>query len=111
MGEGAKTPSVTIAGRVMARRGMGKAAFLDIKDVDGKIQVHARRDVLGDDFAILDDLDIGDIVGVKGPVFRTRRGEPSIEARAFTMLTKAIRGLPDKWAGLQDMEKRIRQRE
>ncbi len=111
LGEGAKTRSVTIAGRVMARRGMGKAAFLDIKDADGKIQVHARQDVLGADFAILDDLDIGDIVGVKGPVFRTRRGEPSVEARSFTMLTKAVRGLPDKWAGLQDIEKRFRQRE
>ena len=109
-GEGARTRAVTIAGRVMARRGMGKASFLDIQDAAGKIQVHARQDVLGDDFALLADLDIGDIIGVTGPVFRTRRGEPSIEARSAVMLTKAIRGLPDKWAGLQDQEKRYRQR-
>ena len=109
-GEGARTRSVTVAGRVMAQRGMGKAAFLDLQDAAGKIQIHARMDVLGDDFALLDDLDIGDIIGVKGPVFRTRRGEPSIEARSMVMLTKAIRGLPDKWAGLQDREKRYRQR-
>lgn len=105
-----KTETVTVAGRIMARRGMGKASFIDLKDGSGRIQLFAKRDVLGDEFEILDLLDLGDIVGATGAVIRTRRGEPSIEVTSVTVLTKAIRPLPDKWAGLQDIEMRTRQR-
>jgi lysyl-tRNA synthetase class 2 len=109
-GEGARSETLILAGRMMARRGMGKAAFIDLKDSAGTIQLHLRQDVLGDEYALLDDLDLGDIIGAEGPVFRTRRGEPSIEVQSLTVLTKAIRPLPDKWAGLTDIEKRFRQR-
>ena len=109
-GEGAKSGTLILAGRMMARRGMGKAAFIDLKDSAGTIQLHLRQDVLGDQYELLDDLDLGDIIGVEGPVFRTRRGEPSIEVQSLTVLTKSIRPLPDKWAGLMDIEKRFRQR-
>ncbi len=105
-----KTAPVRIAGRVMGRRGMGKASFLDIKDGDGRIQAHARSDVLGGAYALLDDVDLGDFIGVEGPVFRTRRGEISVEATSLTMLSKALRPLPEKWHGLQDTEQRFRQR-
>ncbi len=108
--EPVKTESVTVAGRIMARRGMGKASFIDLKDGSGRIQLFARQNVLGDDFELLDLLDLGDIVGAGGSVIRTRRGEPSIELMSITVLTKAIRPLPDKWAGLQDIEARTRQR-
>jgi len=106
----AESELLTVGGRITARRGMGKAAFIDLHDASGKIQIHLRADVLGERFTLLDDLDIGDIIGVTGRVFRTRRGEPSVEAKDLVVLCKAIRGLPDKWAGLQDLEKRYRQR-
>ncbi|HCV27159.1 MAG TPA: lysine--tRNA ligase [Dehalococcoidia bacterium] len=109
-GEGAKSDPLILAGRMMARRGMGKAAFIDLQDAAGTIQLHLRQDVLGDGYTLLDDLDLGDIIGAQGPVFRTRRGEPSIEVQSLTVLTKAIRPLPDKWGGLTDIEKRFRQR-
>ena len=105
-----RTDPVSIAGRVMARRGMGKMAFIDVKDGSGTMQVHARADVLGDSFALLDDLDIGDFVSITGPVFRTRRGQVSIEAQELAIISKAILPLPDKWHGLQDVETRFRQR-
>lgn len=106
----ARTEPVAVAGRIMARRGMGKASFVDLRDNEGKIQVHLRKDLLNEAFDLLDELDLGDFIGVEGPVFRTRRGEPSVEARTLNVLCKAVRGLPDKWAGLQDTEKRYRQR-
>ena len=109
-GEGAKSGQLIVAGRMMARRGMGRATFIDLRDAAGQIQLHMRQDVLGDQYQLLDDLDLGDFIGVEGPVFRTRRGEPSIEVRSLTVLTKATRPLPDKWAGLRDTEKRYRQR-
>ena len=109
-GEGAKSESLILAGRMMARRGMGKAAFIDLRDANGTIQLHLRQDVLGEQYLLLDDLDLGDIIGAEGPVFRTRRGEPSIEVRSITILTKTTRPLPDKWSGLRDTEKRFRQR-
>ena len=109
-GEGAKSDPLILAGRMMARRGMGKAAFIDLQDAAGTIQLHLRQDVLGDGYTLLDDLDLGDIIGAQCPVFRTRRGEPSIEVQSLTVLTKAIRPLPDKWGGLTDIEKRFRQR-
>lgn len=107
---GARTEPVAIAGRVMARRGMGKTAFLDVKDGSASLQVHARADVLGDQFAVLDDLDLGDFVVARGPVFRTRRGEVSLEAQGMQIVSKAILPLPAKWHGLQDVETRFRQR-
>lgn len=108
--EPVRTEPVTVAGRIMARRGMGKTSFIDLKDGSGRIQLFAKADVLGADFELVDLLDLGDIVGATGPVIRTRRGEPSIEITSLTILTKAIRPLPDKWAGLQDVEARTRQR-
>lgn len=105
-----RTEPVTIAGRVMARRGMGKMAFLDIRDGAGTMQAQLRSDNMGDDFELLEYLDLGDFVGVEGPVFRTRRGEVTVEASKLTFLSKAIRPLPDKWAGLKDAEVRHRQR-
>ncbi len=105
-----KTEPVKVAGRILARRGMGKASFIDMKDGSGRIQLFARRNMLGEDFELLDLLDLGDIVGAEGSVIRTRRGEPSVEVTSVTVLTKAIRPMPDKWAGLQDIEARTRQR-
>ena len=105
-----RTEPVQIAGRLMARRGMGKASFVDLGNGLDRIQAHIRSDALGDEYELLDLLDIGDFVGISGPVFRTRRGEISVEARQLTVLSKAIRPLPDKWAGLQDTETRFRQR-
>ena len=105
-----RTEPVSVAGRVMARRGMGKMAFIDLKDGAGTMQVHARADVLGDSFRLLDDLDIGDFINITGPIFRTRRGQVSIEAQQLAIISKAILPLPDKWHGLQDVETRFRQR-
>ena len=106
-----KTETIRVAGRIMARRGMGKAAFIDLKDGHGTIQAFARQNTMGDEaFEITGLLDIGDIIGVEGSMIRTRRGEISVEAEKITMLTKAIRPLPDKWHGLQDQEIRFRQR-
>ncbi|MCZ6538485.1 MAG: OB-fold nucleic acid binding domain-containing protein, partial [Chloroflexi bacterium] len=106
-----RTATVRVAGRVMARRGQGKASFIDLKDGHGTVQVFARQNTMGDDaYAILDLLDIGDIIGVEGGVIQTRRGEISVEAAVITVLTKSMRPLPDKWGGLQDQEVRFRQR-
>ncbi len=109
-GASVSTEPVRVAGRVMARRGMGKASFVDIKDGQGRIQVHLRADTLGESYALLDDIDLGDFIGVSGPVFKTRRGEVSIDAQELVVLAKAIRPLPEKWHGLQDTEQRLRQR-
>ena len=106
----ARTDAVTVAGRVMARRGMGKMSFLDVRDGSGQIQVQARADVLADDFGLLELLDIGDFVSVSGPVIRTRRGQISVEAQSFGIISKSMRPLPEKWHGLQDTETRVRQR-
>lgn len=108
--EPARTEPLALAGRIMARRGQGKVSFIDLRDGDGNIQIFAKQDVMGEKYELLDLLDIGDIVGVTGPVIRTRRGEPSVEATEITVLTKTIRPLPDKHAGLQDLEARTRQR-
>ncbi len=101
-----------VAGRLAARRGQGKAAFLDLVDRSGKIQLHARADVLGPDaMAQLLNLDLGDLVGADGTVFRTRRGELSIALDGFTLLAKSLRPPPDKHHGLADVETRHRRRE
>ncbi len=102
-----------VAGRIAARRGAGRAAFIDIVDRSGKIQVHARLDVLGEQpFEQLAGLDLGDVIGVQGAPMRARKqGEPSLRAHAFQVLGKALRPPPDKHAGLIDVETRHRRRE
>ncbi len=101
-----------VAGRLQARRGSGKAAFLDLVDRSGKVQLHARVDVLGEEgFARLTSLDLGDLVGVDGAVLRSRRGELSLRVDRFQILAKALRPPPDKHHGLSDVETRYRRRE
>ena len=101
----------SVAGRVMTKRLMGKAGFIHLQDRDGQIQVYIRKDTVGDDqFDYFDTLDLGDIVGVEGEIFRTNHGELSIKATQLVHLTKALRPLPDKHHGLQDVEERYRRR-
>jgi lysyl-tRNA synthetase class 2 len=101
-----------IAGRLAARRGQGKAAFLDVVDRSGRMQLHARADVLGEEaLARLLHLDLGDLIGADGTVFRTRRGELSLKVDAFTLLAKSLRPPPEKHHGLADVETRHRHRE
>jgi lysyl-tRNA synthetase, class II len=101
-----------LAGRIMARRGHGKAAFLDLRDGSGQIQLHSRADVLGDaEHEALLGLDLGDIVGVEGIAFKTRKGELSLRVEGWTLLAKTLRPLPDKYHGLEDVETRYRRRE
>jgi len=101
-----------VAGRLAARRGHGKAAFLDIVDRSGRIQVHARLDLLGQEaFERLLSLDLGDLVGVDGTAFKSRRGELSLKAAAWTLLAKSLRAPPEKFHGLEDVETRYRRRE
>lgn len=102
---------VTIAGRIMAKRDMGKASFIHIQDQKGKIQSYVRRDELGDeDYAEFKKFDIGDIVGITGLVFRTQKGEISVRAHKVTLLSKSLQILPEKYHGLKDTEVRYRQR-
>ena len=101
-----------IAGRLAARRGQGKAAFLDLVDRSGRMQLHARSDVLGQEsLDRLVSLDLGDLVGADGTVFRTRRGELSLKLDGWTLLAKSLRAPPEKHHGLTDVETRYRQRE
>ena len=102
--------SVTIAGRVMARRGHGKVTFLDIQDSTGRIQAFLKIDNLGDEYKDVKLLDIGDIVGITGEVFKTKMGEVSVRAENFKILTKSLQILPEKWHGLQDQDLKYRQR-
>ena len=102
---------VRLAGRLTGRRGHGKAAFLDLTDLSGRIQLHARKDVLGDTYEGLVGLDLGDLVGVEGAPFRTRRGELSVRADSWSLLAKSLRPPPDKYHGLADVEQRYRHRE
>ena len=103
--------TVSVAGRIMSKRGMGKAVFCDLQDNDGKIQLYVRIDEMGEDaFAKFKKLDIGDIVGVEGEVFRTKRGEISVKAHRVTLLSKSLLPLPEKFHGLTDKETRYRQR-
>ncbi|HNQ35267.1 MAG TPA: lysine--tRNA ligase [bacterium] len=101
---------VLICGRLMAWRDHGKAAFADLEDFSGRIQLYFQRDRLGDDFSRVKDLDIGDFVGVAGRPFRTRTGMLTIGVEEFTLLSKSLRPLPEKWHGLKDVEIRYRQR-
>jgi len=101
-----------VAGRLTARRGHGGASFLDVVDRSGRIQVHARKDVLGDEsFDTLTSLDLGDLVGVDGSAFMTKRGELSLKATGWTLLAKSLRPPPEKFHGLEDVETRYRRRE
>jgi lysyl-tRNA synthetase class 2 len=101
-----------VAGRLAARRGSGGVAFLDLIDRTGKIQLHARRDVLGETvFELLTSLDIGDLLGVDGAALRSKRGEISLRVDSFQLLAKALRPPPDKHGGLADVETRYRRRE
>lgn len=103
--------TVSIAGRLMSRRDMGKANFIDVHDTTGRMQVYVRINDVGEDvFAEFKKWDIGDIIGVKGFVFRTRRGEVSVHAKELTLLSKSLLPLPEKWHGLKDVEMRYRQR-
>jgi len=101
-----------VAGRMVARRDQGGAAFIDLADRDGKLQLHAKRDVLGDDsFDRLVSLDLGDLIGVDGTAFKTRRGQLSLLVSEWTLLAKSLRAPPEKFHGLEDVETRYRHRE
>ena len=102
---------VSIAGRLMSKRGMGKVSFCDLQDKTGRIQLYARKDEMDEeDYNRFKKYDIGDIVGVDGEVFRTQRGEMSVRAKKITLLSKALLPLPEKFHGLTDKEMRYRQR-
>ncbi len=107
---GAHPVTFVIAGRIVAMRDFGKAAFAHIQDSSGRIQVYFRKDILGDSFSVIKKLDIGDIVGIKGKLFRTKTNELTIEVDDLAFLTKSLRPLPEKWHGLKDIETRYRQR-
>ncbi|MEL0068447.1 MAG: lysine--tRNA ligase [Gammaproteobacteria bacterium] len=102
---------VTIAGRIMTRRLMGKASFVHLQDVGGRIQVYVKGELLEEgDYESFKKWDIGDIIGVTGTVFKTNKGELSVRATKICLLTKSLRPLPDKWSGLTDQEVKYRQR-
>jgi len=106
-----KGKKVNVAGRITANRPMGKVSFLDIRDGSGKIQLYFLIDRLDDaSLKLFKDIDIGDIIGVSGKLFRTKSREPTIEVENFTLLAKSLRPLPEKWHGLIDIDKRYRQR-
>ena len=102
---------VSVAGRIMSKRGMGKVAFVHVQDFDGQIQLFVKRDLLGDDeYAIFKKYDIGDIVGAEGEVFKTQAGEVSVRADKVTLLSKSLRPLPEKFHGMTNTDMRYRQR-
>jgi len=101
---------VSLAGRLVAMRDHGKTAFAHLMDRTGRIQLYARADELGDDFALFRDLDVGDCIGVTGAMFRTRTGQLTVAVKSFAFLAKSLRPLPEKWHGLKDVETRYRQR-
>jgi len=102
---------VTIAGRLMSKRDMGKAGFAHIQDFSGQIQIYVRLNDVGPEaHALFTHLDIGDIIGVLGHVFMTQKGEITVGAKEITLLSKSLRPLPEKWHGLKDVELRYRQR-
>jgi lysyl-tRNA synthetase class 2 len=102
--------AVHVMGRIMARRGFGKASFLRLRDLSGEIQLFAKKDVMGDAFGALDDIDIADHVEARGRVMVTKTGELSVELSSLRLLSKAFRPLPDKWHGMTDVEARYRLR-
>lgn len=103
--------NVSVAGRILSKRDMGKASFIDLQDSTGRIQSYVRKDHLGDDsYAAFKKFDLGDIVGVKGEVFRTQKGQISIKAESVELLSKSLLPLPEKFHGLKDTDLRYRQR-
>ena len=102
---------VTIAGRLMTKRDHGKTSFAHLQDCSGRIQIYVRQDTVGTDaYQVYRKLDVGDIIGVVGFVFRTRTGELTVLAKEVELLSKSLRSLPEKWHGLQNKETRYRQR-
>jgi lysyl-tRNA synthetase, class II len=100
----------SLAGRIVAMRDFGKAAFAHIQDATDKIQVYFRKDILGEKYSLIKKLDIGDIIGIQGRLFRTKTNELTVEVNDLVFLTKSLRPLPEKWHGLKDIETRYRQR-
>ena len=105
-----KDIDVKVAGRIMTKRGKGKAGFMHIQDKYGQIQIYVKLDNVGEDYELFSSSDIGDIVGIEGKVFRTHMGELSVKALKYTHLVKALRPLPEKYHGLTDVEERFRRR-
>jgi lysyl-tRNA synthetase class 2 len=105
------TVTVTVAGRIVTRRDMGKSQFVKILDQEGIIQLYVKKDVLGEDaYPVFKKLDLGDFIGVTGTLFRTRTGEVTVRAESYTLVSKALRPLPEKFHGLTDPDQRYRQR-
>ncbi|MGI6492724.1 MAG: lysine--tRNA ligase [Peptococcaceae bacterium] len=103
--------NVVVAGRIMSRRGMGKATFAHIQDGTRQVQIYLRSNEIGKEaYDLFKKLDVGDIVGISGKVFKTKMGEITIAVESFTLLSKSLRPLPEKWHGLKDVELRYRQR-
>ncbi|GAH58111.1 unnamed protein product, partial [marine sediment metagenome] len=102
------SPSVTVAGRITARRNMGKITFMDLRDSSGKIQLLFGELLDADQNQLLKEIDIGDIIGASGRLFRTKTEEPTIAVSDLTLLTKSLKPLPEKWHGLSDTDKRYR---
>ncbi len=110
-GEEESKDIIRLAGRIMTKRGHGKASFANIQDDSGKLQIYAKLDLLGPEkYALFEKLDLGDILGVEGHIFRTHRGELTLRIEDFEILAKSLQPLPEKWHGLQDKELRYRQR-
>jgi len=102
---------VAVSGRLMAKRQHGKVMFADLRDATGRIQLYAKADFVGKEkFALLDNLEVADFIGVRGELFKTHTGEPTVKVEEFMVLSKALRPLPEKWHGLKDVEVRYRQR-
>jgi len=103
---------ISIAGRLVALRSMGKAIFGHIQDFTGKLQIYIKKDIVGDEkFKFVEDyIDVGDIIGVKGKLFRTHTGELTVEVFDIELLTKALNNMPEKWHGIKDVEIKYRQR-
>ncbi len=103
--------TVSLTGRLMTKRGHGKAGFAHIQDSEGQIQIYLREDILGEKaYGLYRELDVGDIIGVTGEVFTTKKGEITVNVSSFSLLSKSLRPLPEKWHGLKDIELRYRQR-
>ena len=106
-----KQINVSIAGRIMTKRSKGKAGFMHLQDNDGQIQIYMKQDILPEiDYKLFDICDIGDIVGIKGIVFKTNTGEISVRAQSYTHLTKALKPLPEKFHGISDEDTKFRKR-
>jgi len=102
---------VRVAGRLMTRRDMGKSAFADLKDEGARMQIYAKKDILGEEnYKVFTGLSLGDIIGLEGELFKSKTGEPTIKIEKFEVLSKIVRTLPEKWHGLKDVETRYRQR-